>query len=62
MGGIETFREMRRVRKDVKVLLSSGFSEEEATSQLNGKGLMGFIQKPYLPAALIEKVKEALEG
>ena len=62
MGGVETFREMRRAKKDVKVILSSGFSEEDATTQFNGKGLMGFIQKPYLPVALIDKVKEALEG
>ncbi len=62
MGGVETFREMSRAKKDVKVILSSGFSEEDATAEFNDKGLMGFIQKPYLPAALINIVREALDG
>jgi PAS domain S-box-containing protein len=47
MDGEETFREVRRVREDVCVVLSSGYSEQDLISRFAGKGLDGFIQKPY---------------
>jgi len=61
MDGEETFREIRRIKPDVRVILSSGYNEEEATERFAGKGLAGFIQKPYRAAALIAKMQEVLE-
>jgi CheY-like chemotaxis protein len=61
LNGEETFRELRRVKPDVKVILSSGFSEQEATLQFAGKGLAGFLQKPYRAAQLIEAVRVVLD-
>ncbi len=61
MDGGETVRELRRVRDDVKVLLTSGYDEEEATGGLEGSQLAGFIQKPYVAAALLSKVREAMQ-
>jgi len=52
MDGSECFCELRRINPDVKVVLSSGYNEEEATSRFTGKGLTGFLQKPYSPDAL----------
>jgi PAS domain S-box-containing protein len=60
MNGEETFRELRRIRQDVKVILSSGYNEMDAAGRFAGKGLAGFIQKPYRPVDLINKVKTAL--
>ena len=60
MDGEETFREMRRVRKDVCVILSSGFNEQEITQRFVGKGLAGFIQKPYRATDLLTKLKSTL--
>ena len=61
MGGEETFKEMRRLKADVRVVLSSGYNEQEATRQFLGKGLAGFIQKPYRAANLIEQIRKVLE-
>ncbi|MEM7584833.1 MAG: transporter substrate-binding domain-containing protein [Acidobacteriota bacterium] len=61
MDGDEAYRRMRSFRSDLRVLLTSGYNEHEATQQLAGRGLAGFIQKPYAPAALLRKVREALE-
>jgi PAS domain S-box-containing protein len=61
MGGEETFNEMRKMRPDVQVVLSSGYNEQEATSRFAGKGLAGFIQKPYRPTELVQKLHELLE-
>lgn len=47
MDGEETFRELRRNRIDVRVVLTSGYNEQTATSRFAGKGLAAFIQKPY---------------
>ena len=60
MGGDEAYQEMRRIRSDVTVILSSGYSENESTNRFTGKGLAGFIQKPYKPTALVEKLREVL--
>ncbi len=60
MDGEETFRELRRMNPDVCVVLSSGYNEQEATERFKGKGLSGFVQKPYLPDALEKVVSKAL--
>lgn len=62
MSGEETFRELRRIRPDVRVLLSSGYSEGEATHRFAGKGLAGFLQKPYRPHLLVETLAKILAG
>jgi PAS domain S-box-containing protein len=62
MNGEETLRHLQKVNPKVKVLLSSGYNEVEAVQRFAGKGLAGFIQKPYTAAGLAEKVKEALVG
>ena len=61
MGGEETFRELRRIKSDVKVILSSGYNEQEATNNFVGKGLAGFIQKPYPPKELIKQMQQILK-
>ncbi len=52
MDGKACFRELRRTNADVKVILTSGYNEQDATSRFVGQGLAGFIQKPYSPEAL----------
>ena len=47
MSGKEVFAELRRLDPEVRVLLSSGFTEQDTTSRFVGKGLAGFLQKPY---------------
>lgn len=61
LSGEEVFREMRRIRSSVKVILSSGYNEQDATNGFVGKGLAGFLQKPYRPQQLIEAVRVVIE-
>jgi len=44
----------------VTVILSSGYNEQDATNRFAGKGLAGFIQKPYLPTALRDIIFKVL--
>jgi len=62
MGGEEAFTELRRIRSDVRVILSSGYNEQEATNRFAGKGLAGFIQKPYHPQDLAALLRGILES
>ena len=62
MNGREAFEEIRKIDKDVKVLLSSGYNEQEAMRLFDGKDIAGFIQKPYTIDALRDKIKAILNG
>jgi two-component system, cell cycle sensor histidine kinase and response regulator CckA len=61
VDGAETFRELRRMRPGVRVILSSGYNEQDVTQRFVGKGLAGFIQKPYQLNTLVAVLKEVLE-
>jgi len=62
MDGEETFQKLRSVRDDVRVILSSGYSEEEVAGRFAKKRIDGFIQKPYRFATLNAKLRDVLEG
>ncbi len=57
MNGEEVLRELQIITPSVKVVLSSGFNEVEAIRRFTGKGLAGFLQKPYTAMRLAEAVK-----
>ena len=54
----QTLRELRQIRPEVKVLVCSAQPEREFGRHF--QGLAGYIEKPYLPDQLVQKVLEAL--
>ena len=62
MSGEEALMHLKSMRPDVPVVLSSGYDEAEATRLFTGKGLAGFVQKPYTAACLAEKMKAVLQS
>ena len=52
MDGTEAFAELRRIKPEIKVVLMSGFNEQDAISRFAGKGLAAFVQKPFTPDEL----------
>ena len=62
MDGEEAFRQLRLLNPSVRVLLMSGFNEQEAINRFTGKGLAGFLQKPFKPHALGAKLRQTIEG
>jgi len=60
LDGREAYAELRRVRDNVRVVMMSGFNEQEVTAQFSGKGLAGFLQKPFLFETLGDTVRKAL--
>jgi PAS domain S-box-containing protein len=60
MGGEDAFREIRRRYPALPVILSSGYNEQDATSRFVGRGLAGFIGKPYRLAELRATLERVL--
>jgi len=60
MDGRDLFMQLKRINPDCRIILSSGYNSQDAIQQFSGKGLAGFIQKPYTERALSEEVKKIL--
>ncbi len=54
--------ELRRIAKDVCVVLSSGYSDEETAQKFIDEGIVGFLPKPYSIDHLSDLVAEVLVG
>ena len=60
MGGEQTFDLLRAIRRDVPILLASGYDESDAVARIAGKDFAGFLQKPFDIPRLIEAVASAM--
>lgn len=59
-SGLETFRELKKINKDLKVIILSGYSMNDEINTVLGEGALGFIQKPVSMKELIAALKEAM--
>ncbi|MCK7472392.1 MAG: response regulator [Desulfomicrobium escambiense] len=62
MSGEETFGELRQLHRNVPVVMSSGYNEQEVSQRFVGKGLAGFIQKPYTLKVLRDTLRNVLDN
>ncbi|MEM7584616.1 MAG: response regulator [Acidobacteriota bacterium] len=60
LSGHETSKALRRIREEVRVVLTSGYSEEVARNQFADQPIVGFLQKPYRPDEMVAKVRQNL--
>jgi PAS domain S-box-containing protein len=61
LDGAATFTQLRRIKPGIRVLLMSGFNEQDAINRFAGKGLAGFIQKPFKPETLRTRLRAIFE-
>jgi FixJ family two-component response regulator len=61
MSGRELALALSKSRKEMRVLFMSGYTDETVMRQVEDPG-MCFLQKPFSPAALAEKVRSVLEA
>lgn len=59
-GGI-TFDRIRKIRPELPVMLSSGYSINGQATEIMNRGCNGFIQKPFNMAKLSKKVRKILD-
>jgi PAS domain S-box-containing protein len=60
MDGEEALEALLRMDPNVPVVLSSGYSEHEISARFSGRGLAGFLQKPYTLSKLRERLGQVL--
>lgn len=60
MNGKECFAKLKKIDPQVKVILSSGFTQEEDLSDMKKLGLNGFIRKPYNTLDISHLINEVL--
>jgi PAS domain S-box-containing protein len=62
-GGVESLLEIRRIRGDVPVILTSGYDKGNALNAVQGlsaDGISSFVRKPYESEELVESVCRAV--
>jgi DNA-binding NtrC family response regulator len=62
MSGSETYQELRRRWPGLPLVLCSGYDQGATASRFAGDPLTTFLQKPYTPRGLLEKLGEILEA
>lgn len=62
MDGIETINQIHKINPEQKVILISGYIVNGETISSIKNSINAFVQKPYQPAYLAQKVREILDG
>jgi signal transduction histidine kinase/ActR/RegA family two-component response regulator len=60
INGVQLAREARRLRQDIKVLLTSGYTTQTLTQEYGAHTEYQIITKPYRRSELVEQVQRAL--
>jgi len=60
MDGMETLRQLRQMKLESLVIVSSGYAERDCCRCFEGLGVSGFLKKPYQFDALRAKLLEVL--
>jgi len=58
MDGEQAYREFRRITKELKVIICSGYNQQEIAQKFVGKGLAGFLKKPYQFSELTTAIQQ----
>jgi PAS domain S-box-containing protein len=61
MAGRETNLRLRNINPDVRVLLSSGYSQNGTATEILNEGAMGFVQKPFKIQELSKVINDILK-
>jgi two-component system cell cycle sensor histidine kinase/response regulator CckA len=60
--GAELLDELRAIRPEIKVILSTAYSRETAMQQFGGRAIWGFIRKPFRTDDLVKLLQGAMDG
>ena len=58
----EVIAEAAKIRPELKVLLTSAYSQEMVSSSINGPLIRGFIRKPFRLGDLVEALRNVLSS
>lgn len=60
MDGVEAFRKLKAIQKDVKVVFASGFVNKENRTKIDPLDPVDYIQKPLSMASLSNAMKKVV--
>ncbi len=61
MDGIETMRELKTIRPNIKILVTSGYKSVETAQEAVSAGASDYIVKPFERADIVKAVKKLTE-
>jgi len=62
MDGYELFRELKKLKPELPIIVSSGFGDAEVTSRIPREQIAGLVSKPYHYDQLRDVLKKVVEG
>ncbi len=62
MTGLQLYREIKKIRSDIKVIICTGFSEQLDSRSARSIGIEGFLNKPVVLSDLARCVRSVLDG
>ena len=62
MGGLRCLEEMLQTVPDLKVIVASGYQQEDQGAASLEAGARAFMAKPYRLTGLLEKIRQVLDG
>ncbi len=62
LGGWEAYNLMKESFPAIRIVFASGFLESKIRSEIFNGGAAGFIQKPYVPAEVLKKIRAVLDA
>ena len=61
-NGGTAFSQLQKINANVKVIIASGYAEDQQIREMMEQGCSGFIQKPFNIDVLSHKIMTALKG
>ena len=61
-NGGTAFSQLQKINANVKVIIASGYAEDQQIREMMEKGCSGFIQKPFSIDVLSHKIMNVLKG
>lgn len=62
MTGLQLVKEVRKLSKNVVILLTSGVVDSDVKKDFEKQGINAFLQKPWVPEKLIQMVSSLIEA
>jgi PAS domain S-box-containing protein len=61
VGGEAVFKQIKTMNPKAKIILASGFIDQNTKSEVHKAGIRHFIQKPYTPSEVLRAIREVLD-
>jgi response regulator RpfG family c-di-GMP phosphodiesterase len=62
LGGWEMFQKIHEINPSAKAILASGYLDPKLRKEMIEAGAVDFVQKPYEPDIILNRIREALDS